>query len=52
VEELLVGLYRDYPKLAQWDRNLLIGIGLDFVERDRRILPNDQLAIMPPVQGG
>ncbi|HSU85223.1 MAG TPA: MoaD/ThiS family protein [Chthoniobacterales bacterium] len=52
VAELLGRLYRDYPKLAQWDRNLLIGIGLDFVERDQRILPNDQIAIMPPVQGG
>jgi MoaE-MoaD fusion protein len=52
VAELLLRLYRDYPKLAQWDRNLLVGIGLDFVERDQRILPNDQIAIMPPVQGG
>jgi MoaE-MoaD fusion protein len=52
VAELLARLYRDYPKLAQWDRNLLVGIGLDFVERDQRILPNDQIAIMPPVQGG
>ena len=52
VAELLGRLYRDYPKLAQWDRNLLVGIGLDFVERDQRILPNDQIAIMPPVQGG
>jgi molybdopterin converting factor small subunit len=25
---------------------------VDFVERDQEIRPNDQIAIMPPVQGG
>ena len=52
VAALLARLYRSFPELAQWDRNLLIGIGVDFVERDQRILPNDKIAIMPPVQGG
>ena len=52
VAELLVRLYRDFPALAQWDRNLLVGAGVDFVERDHLISPNDEIAIMPPVQGG
>jgi len=52
VAELLARLYRDFPELAKWDRNLLIGVGVDFVGRDHRILPNEQIAIMPPVQGG
>jgi molybdopterin converting factor small subunit len=52
VAELLARLYQDFPELAKWDRNLLIAAGLDFVERDHVIQPNDQLAIMPPVQGG
>jgi molybdopterin converting factor small subunit len=52
VAELLARLYRDFPELAKWDRNLLVGAGLDFVARDHLIQPNDQIAIMPPVQGG
>ena len=52
VADLLARLYRDFPELAKWDRNLLVGAGLDFVARDYLIQPNDQIAIMPPVQGG
>jgi len=52
VADLLARLYRDFPELAKWDRNLLVGAGLDFVARDHLIQPNDQIAIMPPVQGG
>jgi molybdopterin converting factor small subunit len=52
VADLLVRLYRDFPELEKWDRNLLVGAGLDFVARDHIIQPNDQIAIMPPVQGG
>lgn len=52
VSELLARLYRDFPALEQWDRNLLIGAGVDFVGREHRISPNDEIAIMPPVQGG
>ncbi len=52
VAEVLARLYRDFPALAQWDRNLLVGAGVDFVARDHLISPNDEIAIMPPVQGG
>jgi molybdopterin converting factor small subunit len=52
VADLLARLYRDFPELAKWDRNILIGIGVEFVGRDHLIRPNDQIAIMPPVQGG
>jgi molybdopterin converting factor small subunit len=52
VAELLARLYHEFPELAKWDRNLLIGAGVDFVGRDHRISPNEQIAIMPPVQGG
>ncbi len=52
VAELLARLYRDFPALAKWDRNLLVGVGVDFVGRDHPISPNDEVAIMPPVQGG
>jgi molybdopterin synthase sulfur carrier subunit len=52
VADLLARLYRDFPELEKWDRNLLVGAGLEFVARDHLIQPNDQVAIMPPVQGG
>ncbi len=52
VAELLARLYRDFPALEQWDRNLLIGVGVDFVARDYPLRTDDQIAIMPPVQGG
>lgn len=52
VADLLARLYRDFPDLEKFDRNILVGAGLDFVARDHIIQPNDQIAIMPPVQGG
>jgi molybdopterin converting factor small subunit len=52
VEDLLARLYRDFPDLEKFDRTILVGAGLDFVARDHIIQPNDQIAIMPPVQGG
>jgi molybdopterin converting factor small subunit len=52
VADLLTRLYRDFPELEKWDRGLLVGAGIDFVARDHVIQPNDEIAIMPPVQGG
>ena len=52
VADLLKRLYRDFPGLEKWDRGLLVGAGLDFVARDHVIQANDEIAIMPPVQGG
>ena len=52
VADLLTLLYRDFPELEKWDHGLLVGAGLTFVARDHVIQPNDEIAIMPPVQGG
>ena len=52
VGQLLTRLYELHPGLAKWDRNLLLGVGVEFVERDYVLQPNDQVAVMPPVQGG
>jgi molybdopterin converting factor small subunit len=52
VAALLARLYRDFPELEKWDRNILVGADMDFVGRGHIIRPNDQIAIMPPVQGG
>lgn len=50
--DLLAQLCQAHPGLAQWDRQILLGVGVEFVERDHRLQPHDQVAIMPPVQGG
>jgi molybdopterin converting factor small subunit len=52
VADLFARLYLTYPVLEKWDRNILVGTGMEFVERTHVIQPNDQIAIMPPVQGG
>jgi sulfur-carrier protein len=52
VADLLAQLYRAYPALEKWDRNLPVGAGVEFVGRDYVIQPNDEIAVMPPVQGG
>ena len=52
VTHLLGQLYRAHPGLEKWDGNILIGAGVEFVGRDYVLRPNDQLAIMPPLQGG
>ncbi len=52
VAVLLAELYQRYPTLAKWDGNILIGAHLEFVGRDYALRPGDEIAIMPPVQGG
>lgn len=52
VADLLVQLYRLHPALEKWDRQILVGAGVEFVEREAALQPNDEIAIMPPVQGG
>lgn len=52
VAQLLAELYQRHPALEKWDRQILLGIGVEFVEREQVLRPNEQVAIMPPVQGG
>lgn len=52
VADLLARLYQRFPHLEKWDATILIGAGVHFVDRDHRLHPNDEIAIMPPMQGG
>jgi MoaE-MoaD fusion protein len=52
IANLLAQLYRLHPGLEKWDRHLLVGSNLEFVERSHRLQPNEEIALMPPVQGG
>ena len=52
VDDLLAQLYAYSPPLREWDSSILIGAGVEFVGRDYVLQPNDEIAIMPPLQGG
>ena len=52
VAALLENLYARHPDLRAWDSSILIGAGVEFVAREYVIQPGDEIAIMPPVQGG
>ena len=52
VEDLLRELYALHPRLAEWDKQLLLAADLDYVERPHVIQPGEIISVMPPVQGG
>ena len=52
VRELLEQVYAQQPILRAHDKSILIGAGLEFVDRNYQLKPGEKIAIMPPVQGG
>ena len=52
ISDLLARLYADHPKMQDWDKTLLIAVGLDFADRTQVLHEGDSVAVMPPVQGG
>jgi molybdopterin converting factor small subunit len=52
VRELLESIYVRDPALRVHDKSVLIGAGLEFVDRNYKLNPGEEIAIMPPVQGG
>jgi MoaD family protein len=52
VNSLFEQLKKRYPELRDFDKSVLFGIGVEFVDRDRELKDGDTIAIMPPVQGG
>lgn len=52
VADLLELLYSKTPSLRDWDKSILVAAGVEFVERDYTLKSNDEISIMPPVQGG
>ena len=52
VADLLAELYEQTPELRQWEKNILVGSGVEFVDRQHVLHPDEEIAIMPPVQGG
>jgi MoaD family protein len=52
VRDLVEQIYAQQPKLRQHDKSILIGAGVEFVNRNYKLKPGDEVSIMPPVQGG
>ena len=52
VRELLEKIYAQKPAFRAHDKSILIAAGLEFVDRDYNLNPGEEIAIMPPVQGG
>jgi len=52
VAELIEKLYLRTPALREWDSSILVGAGLEFVDRAHVLSAGEEIAIMPPVQGG
>jgi molybdopterin converting factor subunit 1 len=50
--DLLEIVYAKTPALRDWDKSILVAVGVEFVERHHILQPEDQISIMPPVQGG
>jgi molybdopterin converting factor small subunit len=52
VRDLLAELFAQFPQLRPWEQSLLVGAGVEFVDRDYQLKPKEEISVMPPVQGG
>ena len=52
VGDLLGIIYEKKPALRSRDENILLGAGVEFVDRNYELKPGEEISIMPPVQGG
>ena len=52
VAALLESLYTEWPNLREWDGKVLVAADLDYADRTTILTDGQEIAIMPPVQGG
>ena len=52
VRDLVEQIYARHSGLRQHDKSILIGAGVEFVDRNHKLSPGEEISIMPPVQGG
>jgi len=52
VNDLFEQLKENYPQLRDFEKSMLFGVGVEFVDRNHVLNDGDVIAIMPPVQGG
>lgn len=52
MEDLLEQIYQEIPGMKVWDERLLLAVNAEFATRDSILREDDEVALMPPVQGG
>lgn len=52
VTDLLENLYMEFPRLREWDSKILVAADQEYVERGVHLHDGQEIAVMPPVQGG
>jgi len=52
VSSLLDSLYQKFEGLEKWDSRILVAADQEYVSRDAVVSQGQEIAIMPPVQGG
>lgn len=52
VRDLLAKVYEQVPALRAHDAGILVGAGIEFVDRNYKLKPDEEISVMPPVQGG
>ena len=52
VATLLTGLFARFPGLIKWRAQLLVAVDLEFATPEQPVRPGQEVALMPPVQGG
>ena len=52
VADVIQLVYENHSRIEEWDSKLLIAVNGEFAERDDTLKDGDELALMPPVQGG
>lgn len=50
--DLLDEVYTQRPALRAHDKSILVAADLEFVDRNYKLKPGGEIAVMPPVQGG
>ena len=52
VGEVLEALYGRWPALREWDSRIRVAVDLEYVGREHPVEAGQEVAVMPPVQGG
>lgn len=52
VSELMSEIYARWPELKQWDKQIRVAVDLEYVDRSHAVRGGQEIALIPPVQGG
>lgn len=52
LSELLETIFAKHPKMREWDEKMLTAVNCEYSSRDCPVKNGDEVALMPPVQGG